>query len=331
MKAHMTRLLKNLEEYLPEITGIKVTISPSYHVGLPQFFTRLYDLHHITIGTTSFIGVVLKHEDEFKPVQFIKHMHKVPSAETDEICIVAQSLPTYVRKRLIEKGVSFVIPGVQMYLPSIGMELRPRYGQSKSVLVEQFSPATQVVLIYWLLGRIQGIITPLELSKQLRYSAMSMSRVLDELEPTELAQVEKIGRNRLLTFTGDRKKIWEQARQKMRNPVTQTVNILEHNLHRQDALPAGMTALSHRSMLSENAYPEYAISHKIWNTMQKEGTEIIPIEEPGICTLQIWCYDPKLLEVEGQVDPFSLYLSFQNETDERIEMALEQMMEQYSW
>ena len=47
--------------------------------------------------------------------------------------------------------------------------------------------------------------------------------------------------------------------------------------------------------------------------------------------LQIWCYDPKILEVDGCVDPFSLYLSFQNENDERIEMALEEMMEKYSW
>jgi hypothetical protein len=29
------------------------------------------------------------------------------------------------------------------------------------------------------------------------------------------------------------------------------------------------------------------------------------------------------------VDPFSLFLSFQGETDERIEMALEDMLERY--
>ena len=57
----------------------------------------------------------------------------------------------------------------------------------------------------------------------------------------------------------------------------------------------------------------------------------IPVEEPGTCLLQVWCYDPKVLEVDGKVDPFSLYLSLQNETDERIEMALEVMMERYLW
>jgi hypothetical protein len=35
------------------------------------------------------------------------------------------------------------------------------------------------------------------------------------------------------------------------------------------------------------------------------------------------------LGVEGYVDPFSLFLSLKDESDERIEMALEEMMEQY--
>jgi hypothetical protein len=53
------------------------------------------------------------------------------------------------------------------------------------------------------------------------------------------------------------------------------------------------------------------------------------MDEPGTCLLQVWRYDPKVLEVDGMVDPFSLYLSFHGETDERIEMALEDMLERY--
>lgn len=322
-------LAKNLEHYLSEVTGLKVTANPLGHTESPYFFSRLYALYHLNIGNTSFTAVFLKQEDEFKPAQFIKHMRQAPSIDADEICVVAHALPSYVRKRLIEKSIAFVIPRVQMYLPALGMELRPRARQKQPVSVERFSPATQVVLIHGLLGRVQGEVTPLALSQQLGYSAMTMSRALNELEISQIAQVERVGRERLVSFPSDRKAIWLQALPRLRNPVSHTARILEHDLSPQDVLPAGITALSRGSMLDEPAYPEYALSRNVWKVMERSGVKKIPVEEPDTCMLQIWHYDPKVLEMDGQVDPFSLYLSVQNETDERVEMALEAMMERY--
>ncbi len=158
---------------------------------------------------------------------------------------------------------------------------------------------------------------------------MSMSRALNELVSTQVAKVERIGRERVVSFTESHKTVWQKAFPRLRNPVSKIVRISEQDLHRQDVLPAGITALSTLSMLSESTYPEYALSRDVWKVMEKAGVEKIPMEESGTCLLQVWCYDPKVLEVDGHVDPFSLYLSLQDETDERIEMALEEMMERY--
>ena len=324
----MEQLLKNLVNYLSEVTGLGVTVTPMPDNNLPYFLTRQYALYHLSIGGTTFAAAFLQEEADFKPAQFIKHMRQVPSIDVDELCVVAHSLPTYVRKRLIEKGIPFIIPGVQMYLPALGMELRSRSGRKKPLSVERFSPATQVVLIHWLLGRVDGSVTPLELSKQLWYSAMTMSRAVDELEASKLAGVKRVGRERFVTFFDDRQAIWQEMFPKMRNPISRTVRIFKHELPKQNLLAAGITALSSRTMLNEPAYPEYAISRDAWKAMEKTGVDIIPIEEPGTCLLQVWCYDPKILEVDGCVDPFSLFLSLQGTNDERIEMALEEMMEQ---
>ncbi|EFB40206.1 MULTISPECIES: hypothetical protein [Parachlamydia] len=43
--------------------------------------------------------------------------------------------------------------------------------------------------------------------------------------------------------------------------------------------------------------------------------------------LEVWNYDPELFAKDGIVDPFSLYLSLQESKDERVEGALEEMME----
>ena len=326
--ASVDQLLKNLVNYLSEVTGLDVTVNPVNSDNLPYFLSRQYALYNLVIGGTSFSAAFLQEEADFKPAQFIKHMRQVPSVDVDELCVVAHSLPTYVRKRLIEKGISFIIPAGQMYLPALGMELRSRSARKKPLSVERFSPSTQVVLIYGLLGRIDGSVTPLELSKKLWYSAMTMSRVADELKASKVAHVEQSGRERFVTFLENRQAIWKEVLPKLRNPISHTVRISKHDLPEQNVLPAGITALSSRTMLSDSSYPEYAISRDGWKAMEKTGVEIIPIEEPGTCLLQVWCYDPKILEVEGCVDPFSLFLSLQNTNDERIEMALEEMMEQ---
>ncbi|TFH47081.1 MAG: transcriptional regulator [Lysobacterales bacterium] len=325
----MDKLRKKLEQYVSEVTGLDAIAIPTDGGHLPYFISRQYGLYRLEISNTTLTAVFLKEEESFKPLQFVKHMQQIPSIDMETICIVAASLPTYVRKRLIERRIAFVMPGTQMYLPMLGMELRSRAWRNQPVNVKHFSPATQVVLIHWLLGRVNGPVTPLELSRHLRYSTMSMTRALDELESTQLGSVERYGKRRMITFQKDRKIVWEGALPRLRTSVTKTVRVSMREWDRKAALVAGLSALSIRSMLNESEIPEYAVSRDEWKRMQKESIEEIPIEEPGTCSLQIWRYDPKVLAVDRSVDPFSLYLSLRDQSDERVEMALEEMMRLY--
>jgi DNA-binding MarR family transcriptional regulator len=249
--------------------------------------------------------------------------------------VIAESLPSYVRKRMIESGISFVVPKVQMYLPGMGMELRSRSASKKRKKPDHLSPATQVVLIYGLLGHIKAPVSPLELSKKLFYSTMTMSRAFDELEAMELGHAERIGRERLLTLAPEKRYIWKEALPRLKSPVRHQRRIAERDMRRDDvflvgdALAAGLTALARQTMIADREIPEYAISADTWKRLEKEGVKTIPVDEPGTCLLQVWSYDPKVLGVGGMVDPFSLFLSFQEETDERIEIALEDMLERY--
>ena len=128
---------------------------------------------------------------------------------------------------------------------------------------------------------------------------------------------------------GDEKEFWQKVQPRLRNPVGTTVRVLVQDLDRVDVLPAGIMALSAMTMLGDSPFPEYAVSKATWCALKKNGVMIIPVEEPDTCLLQVWRYDPKVLALEGQVDPFSLSLSFQEETDERIEMAIKEMMDRY--
>jgi len=50
------------------------------------------------------------------------------------------------------------------------------------------------------------------------------------------------------------------------------------------------------------------------------------------CCIQFWSYEPPRSNIpHGTVDPFSLYLSLKDDHDERIQMCLDEMMENVKW
>jgi len=58
---------------------------------------------------------------------------------------------------------------------------------------------------------------------------------------------------------------------------------------------------------------------------------ILDIAEPNASELEVWSYSPELFAKKGVVDRFSLFLSMRENNDERIQSALEGMMEQVEW
>ena len=44
--------------------------------------------------------------------------------------------------------------------------------------------------------------------------------------------------------------------------------------------------------------------------------------------VELWRYDPKKLSVTDTVDPISLALALENDADERVEEAVEEMLDQ---
>jgi len=188
-----------------------------------------------------------------------------------------------------------------------------------------------VVLIHALNGGVRQPVTPKKLAKQLGYSAMTMSRALDEIEGNQLGTIKREGRERLL-LPEIKRVLWTRVQPFLKNPVRDVVRIKEENLPRNLRLAAGTTALAQWSMLNPPKEPVYALGRQDWKKLSSK-VETIPVEDDGTCHVQLWRYDPRLFakNQKGCVDPFSLYLSLRQNGDERIESALEEMMEKIEW
>jgi len=257
-------------------------------------------------------------------------MEQVQSRWGKPCIYVRKTIAPYNRKRLIEHHVPFVVPGNQMYLPELAIDLR-EYFRRMRVIQKPLSPATQVVIIYALLGDKTNKVSPSNLAKRFGYSAMTMTRSLDEIQSANLGEVHQAGRERFWDLMDDKRTLWEKARPLMQSPVRRRVWIQRNISNDEGAVAAGLTALSRYSMLSEPPYYVYAIGSEKWKMLRQSGLEEVPYPETEAHELEIWSYSPTLFARNGLVDPFSLYLSLQESKDERIESALVEMMERLEW
>ena len=112
----------------------------------------------------------------------------------------------------------------------------------------------------------------------------------------------------------------------MQSPVKKPVWVFDFN-PTQDSIISSYNALAEYSTLSKEDQNVYAIDQNSYLRKVKEQAIIENIYQEGDQRLEVWNYDPALLAKDEYVDPFSLYLIFQDNPDERVQIALEDMME----
>ena len=327
----MERIDVTFQRYLKETLDVNVKPKKWKEAEkLPFFLRNLYVFFEVSILGTSCLVMVAKDETKQTPAAIRKHILQVQKKWDHEVIYVQQKVTAYNRKRLIEHRLPFVVPGNQMYLPFLGIDLREHFKKIQDT-APRWSPSTQAVVLYALLHDGEPRFTPKELAHRLGYTAMTMTRAFDELEKVGLGQIAMEGRERVLRFDQDKKTLWKNALQTLRSPVKKRLWV-KHASKQLSGMKAGLSALAHYSALAEPANPVFAMEGKKWKGMMtKKKRNVLDIAEPDACALEIWSYPPKLFGKDGVVDRFSLYLSLQTDEDERVESALEEMMEQVSW
>jgi hypothetical protein len=327
----MLSLVQKFEKYLLENLGVSITIEKwQKEKSLPLFLRDLYSFYECQLLHESCLVMKVRDEEEVTPATIRKHKQQIEDMWRHEIIYLHPSISSYNRKRLIEHKISFVVPGNQMYLPLLGIDLREHIKGMRSVK-KKISPSTQAVILFVLYNWPREGLTPSRLAQLVNYTPMTLTRAFDEIETAGLGNVEMEWRERVLHFEMDRKSLWDRSLDLLRSPVRKRVKVsLPYST--LPFLLAGESALSHHTMLAQSSHLTYAVSAQEWKVLQlnKEVTEL-KIHEPGSVEIEIWKYDPELFAREGIVDPLSLYLSLKGTKDERVEMALDTLLEKFQW
>lgn len=326
-------LIRDLTRYLKETLDVAAVPQGWNKANLLPFFLRSpYEYYQVLLLGTPCLLMLAREGQNATPAVIRNHTVQVQKKWSGEVIYVSREMSSLYRKRLIEQKVAFVVPGNQLYLPPLGIDLREHYRRLRSTR-PKLSPATQAAVLYFLLNPGIEEFTPFALSKHLNYSPTTLTRAFNEIESFELGKVVPEGRERPLRINYDRKSLWEKAQVILRDPVRKRI-WTESTREIPDMMLAGLSALSFYSSLAEPLQATVALSPKGWKRYEKEVTELAPLymgPAPGVTEIQVWSYDPRLFASQHAVDPFSLYLSLRNDPDERVEMALQQMMEAIQW
>lgn len=308
-------------EYIENILGLKVSQHRWEEMSqMPFYLQDRYDIQRANIGEVSALFLFPKAElEHIAALQ--KHIDRIQKEAHLPIAVVLPEISRYRRNALIEAKIAFVVPGKQLYLPFMGMFLQERFDQ-ENIKLENLQPATQVLFFYYLYRNEKELYIS-QAVKDLGYSAMTISRAAKRLVQTGYFTESKEGVQKILTAMLGRRELFEKMRPMLINPVRRKTYIKKEDLTEEYIL-AGDTAIAKLTMINDSMFRCYAVAGK--QAMAELPAALYAHTDVQV---ELWKYDPKLLSSNGMVDPLSLAMSFADEEDERIQGAVEEMLDRF--
>lgn len=319
-----------LERYLAELLHTSVEVSLVAPMpGMPSFLGRAYTFYETCIlGKRCIIASTSGDAD--KPADIAKHIGIVRHAVDAIVVFAAPVMNAYNRSRLIGQGVPFVVPGNQLYLPDLAIDLREHFRANRQREADVMSPAAQIVLFHHLLHSNCDLTTPSLLARRLNYSAMSIGRAFDDLVVHGLAETVRHGKERHIHFKAAGRRLLEEAEPHLRSPV-RALKFVRGSI---DSLPlpvAGEMALARLTDLAHPRIETFAVAASHWKTVS-HALGLVEVERHAAdCIVETWSYDPTALSDSRTVDSLSLYTQFRDHGDERVAMAANQLLENFPW
>jgi hypothetical protein len=316
-----------LKKYLKDALGVETElkpVAPDKLKTLPIFIVNEYDFQLIELYRHDLLLVFVN--NSFTTERLKKHLDIIKAAFNINTVAVIRQLEAYNRLRLVEKKVPFIIPGKQMYMPDLLIDLK-EFGVNPRNQPATMQPATQFLLLYHLqVESLEGINFK-EIAKKTGYNAMTISRVAYYLQDIGLSILQGT-KDKYMRFESKCKDLWKKAEPLMSSPVKKVVYMNAWSVPKQMDR-SNINALAHYTDVNDDEKTYYAVNARFLKFSLKHLVIVNP-KEGRIC-IEAWKYNPRSLSNTNFVDPLSLYLCFRGNSDERIEIALEQMINNVKW
>ena len=324
-------LIQPLLNYLEGVLGARVELALDEQLRLPAYLRRLYGLWRgDVLGESVLFACGRRRDRQQTPKRMVTEARTLQSAAgTVPVVMVLRRVDSSVRRRLIQHRIPFVVPGLQLFLPPLGVDLR-EHVQRVTHVPEWLGWPTQVTLIRHVLRRdVEG--RPLQdVAADLGYSKMTLTNVQQSLVAVGVAELERQGRTRALRFLESPRATWDAAAPRLRSPVWKRWFVDVAGGH-GGGLVAGLTALSRLTDIADTGAPTMALSRDAASAAVHEGALTEVEEDECDALVQVWKYDPRVLAESECVDPLSLHLSVRDDPEPRMQQAAERVLGTIEW
>jgi len=334
----MNVLIGELQEYLSDVSQhpVRIQEAPDLRNTLPVFLGQQYRFFRCTLFNRPRSLLVWKGQKALTTQNIVKHLEVAKSTIGQEVVFVFPDMLAFQRQRLIQNQIPFIVPKRQVYLPEAIIDIRSRAPapgiESGSTTTSLSTPAQLMVLLY--LQHVPGEHWHLDQwAQNLEYSAMTISRAYRELVQLNLCEADQWGRRVVLHFDQNKRSLWKRARKHLKSPVRKSMTVQMNNIEGLSLYCTGLQALSQYSQISMDRNQEYALaSSDLQKGIRNGRIRERHFTDSELFTLESWLYAPGILAQNDQcVDRLSLFLSLQHDQDERIQMALREMLEGMAW
>jgi len=294
-----------------ELKGLNLDLQLSFRFYKAEFNRHILCMAEMTDSARS-----------YTPTQYARTAALVEQVLNIPVVFLLQVAPFYIRQRLIEQGVYFVVSDKYVFLPGVLINERVRKARNTEQLL---SPAAQYVLLNFLLHRDMKEFTIQEMQSRTPYNYLTISRAVSELEEKQLLQGRKEWKTKWIYSSIPRKELWKKAMPYLMSPVKKTV--YSDELGKEPFYVGGISALSYYSFLNPDDQTTLAVWERDFvpgNRSYREwGSQDFKYK------IEIWKYPPEMGIGQGEyVDRLSLYLSLQEDNDPRVEKELENIIDE---
>ena len=316
-----------MKEFLEKTLRQNVIMTENKEVykKLPLAYRGRYDI--FMVETNGVLWMAIHPKDNVGLVMLRRDRAGVEKMTGLNCAIFLDRTTFYIKEKMMEEGIPFVIEGKQVFLPFIGY-LLSKENERELAPVHLISFLTQKMLLIaiyerWNEVKVSGA------AKRMGVSTKSASRCFDELEYLNIDVLGMKGKSRVINIPNDRKQVWQQIENVLRNPVIRRF-VLREDMKLEKK--AGISALCEYSLLSDNVYPTYAVTKKeLKDSAVKVEKQVSELEEIGCVVLELGYFIDFL--GKGFQDPLSVVLSLTGEEqeEERVDISINEMLEEYVW
>lgn len=286
-------------------------------------------MYKININGVSFVLIEIRPDEKFGAAALKKQMRVYEDNLQSNIAFSFQTITKMQRDSLIHNRIPFVALPEQIYLPFFGIVLNNNFKKPKEIKKEKMMPVTQQLFLYLLYQKDVSVLKSTA-ADTLGITRTSVTRASDQLLEMNLIEQKKNGKEIHMKLCHKPKESIELAKPYMINPVQNKFTINKSDYH-NELLYSGETALSDYSMLNPPRIPEVAVYKAAIDKNVLHEVDPRWTDPDSIITVELWKYDPLLFSYSGKVDPVSLACSLKDTDDERVEMAIDEMMEELTW